>query len=44
MADNLFPEGYETEIIEDQDRSGRSVVGYQNGLKLQMNYGETHRP
>ena len=43
MADNLFPEGYGTEIIEDQDRSGRSVVGYQNGIAFDDGTGDFKR-
>ena len=43
MANTLFPEGYETEIIEDQDRSGRSVVGYQNGIAFDDGTGDFKR-
>lgn len=43
MADNLFPEGYETEIIEDQDRTGRSAVGYQNGIAFDDRTGDFKR-
>lgn len=43
MADNLFPEGYETEIIEDLDRTGRSAVGYQNGIAFDDGTGDFKR-
>ena len=32
MEYNLFPEGYETEVIEEQDVMRDSPIGYKNGI------------
>ena len=40
---NLFPEGYETEIIEEGDLESERVVGYRNGIAFDSLVGDFRR-
>lgn len=43
MAENLFPEGYETEVIEEEDLADGSVTGYRNGIAFDYELGDFTR-
>ena len=43
MAANLFPEGYETEIITAEDRSSGRPTGYRNGIAFDYKLGDFPR-
>lgn len=43
MAENLFPEGYETEVITDADRSDGRAIGYRNGISFDYELGDFTR-
>lgn len=38
--DNLYPEGYETEIINDDDLENDSPIGYRPGVAFDMQTGD----
>ena len=40
---NLFPEGYETEVIEEEDLAEDGVIGYRNGVAFDYNLGDFKR-
>lgn len=40
---NLFPEGYEDEIIEAEDLEASQIVGYRNGLSFDEQLGDFRR-
>lgn len=40
---NLFPEGYESEIIEEEDLAEGSVIGYRNGISFDEELGDFKR-
>lgn len=40
MATNLFPEGYEEEIITEEDLASESPVGYRNGIVFDYEIGD----
>ena len=43
MAANLFPEGYENEIITEEDRSPSRPTGYRNGIAFDSRLGDFPR-
>lgn len=43
MADNLFPEGYEAEVIEESDLVDGGVIGYRNGIAFDYERGDFMR-
>ena len=43
MADNLFPEGYEKEIITKEDLMTNAPVGYRNGISFDEKSGDFRR-
>ena len=40
MAVNLFPEGYEAEVITAEDMEGESIVGYRPGVAFDYEKGD----
>lgn len=40
MADNLFPEDYETETIDDDEVESQGVVGYKPGVAFDAKLGD----
>lgn len=40
---NLFPEGYEDEIIEAEDLESSQIIGYRNGLSFDEQLGDFRR-
>ena len=40
MANNLFPEGYENEVIAESDLVARKTVGYRNGVSFDEQTGD----
>lgn len=40
---NLFPEGYENEIIEPEDIASQSPIGYRNGISFDDRRGDFKR-
>ena len=40
MADNLFPEGYEDEIVTVEDRASEKPAGYKNGIAFDSQNGD----
>lgn len=40
MANNLFPEGYETETIEQKDVVGNAPIGYRPGVAFSYEAGD----
>lgn len=40
---NLFPEAYETEVIEPQDLEATSTIGYRNGIAFDDEAGDFKR-
>lgn len=43
MADNLFPEGYETETIDEEDLVDSGFTGYRNGISFDEELGDFKR-
>lgn len=43
MADNLFPEGYENEIITTDDLASEKPTGYRNGIAFDSQRGDFRR-
>lgn len=43
MAENLFPEGYENEVITSADRSALVPIGYRNGISFDETTGDFKR-
>ena len=43
MANNLFPEGYEDEIVTVEDRVSDKPVGYRNGIAFDYTTGDFMR-
>ena len=43
MAENLFPEGYETEVIEEEDLTESEAIGYRNGIAFDYELGDFNR-
>ena len=43
MADNLFPEGYEEEIITEEDLESTATIGYRNGISFDEQTGDFRR-
>ena len=43
MAENLFPEGYEDEIITEEDLAKNAPVGYRNGIAFDYKLGDFPR-
>ena len=43
MADNLFPEGYEEEIITEEDLVSTATTGYRNGVAFDEKTGDFRR-
>lgn len=43
MANNLFPEGYENEIIQEADLEGSKTIGYRNGVSFDELAGDFRR-
>ena len=40
MAENLFPEGYEDEIITEEDLTSDQPIGYRNGIAFDSQRGQ----
>ena len=43
MANNLFPEGYENEVIEAADLEDSKTIGYRNGVSFDEQTGDFRR-
>ena len=43
MAENLFPEGYEEEIITEEDLASQNPTGYRNGVSFDYDMGDFRR-
>lgn len=43
MADNLFPDGYDTEVVTVADISADNPVGYRNGILFDYSTGDFRR-
>lgn len=43
MANNLFPEGYENEVIEEEDLDDNKTIGYRNGVSFDNQGGDFRR-
>lgn len=43
MAENLFPEGYETEILTEEDLVESGIIGYRNGIAFDDERGDFKR-
>lgn len=43
MANNLFPEGFQNEVIDETDRADGSVTGYLNGIAFDEETGDFKR-
>lgn len=43
MAGNLFPTGFETEIITDEDLASQRTIGYRNGIAFDYEIGDFMR-
>lgn len=43
MANNLFPEGYEDEVVEPEELEEQSAIGYRNGISFDELAGDFHR-
>lgn len=43
MANNLFPEGYEDEIITEEDLARNQPIGYRNGIAFDHESGDFMR-
>lgn len=43
MANNLFPEGYEDEIITEEDLTSDTPIGYRNGIAFDYETGDFKR-
>lgn len=43
MADNLFPKGYEEEVILEEDLASKNPAGYRNGIAFDEETGDFKR-
>lgn len=43
MAQNLFPEGYENEVITEEDLANGRTTGYRNGIAFDSDLGDFKR-
>lgn len=43
MAENLFPDGYDEEVITAEDIEAEEPVGYRNGVSFDYTTGDFHR-
>lgn len=43
MANNLFPVGYENEVIEEADLEESKTIGYRNGVSFDESIGDFRR-